>query len=156
MASRLLTAAVALLLCSAARAGEQPVTFTRRPSAARVGNKVRIEFAASRETDVAGFGAISIGEKSYLPYMHHLRHYCFYPVDLFGPRLTQMDTNGNAVCHFGRYANRDAVGKDTDIPLGFGLAVAATDRYIYVGDIVNQCLVRVKLTYQAEETVLLP
>lgn len=74
----------------------------------------------------------------------------FYP-DAGRSGVGVLDTNGNVICHFGGYGNRDAQGKDDYIPLAMGLAVAATDRYIYIGDIVNQCLVRVKLTYAAEE-----
>ena len=39
---------------------------------------------------VAPFGALRVSDTQYLPYMHHLREYGFYPASLAGPRLTQM------------------------------------------------------------------
>ena len=75
-----------------------------------------------------------------------------YVPDLYRFRVTVLDGAGNEVAHFGGYGNRDAKGEGTDIPLAMGLAVAATDRHIYVGDIVNQHVVRVRLTYAAEST----
>ena len=74
----------------------------------------------------------------------------FYP-DAGQSRVGILDTNGNQICHFGAYGNRDAVGEGEYIPLAMGLAVAATDKFIYVCDVANQCLIRVKLTYVAEE-----
>jgi len=43
------------LLCGASLAGEAPPSFTKKPTAAKAGDKVRIEFAVDRETDVAVF-----------------------------------------------------------------------------------------------------
>ena len=45
----------AALLAAPAKGGEGAAAFTRKPAAARAGDKVRIEFAVSRETDVAVF-----------------------------------------------------------------------------------------------------
>ncbi len=46
-------AAAFLVLIGAGTAGEAPPAFTRRPSATRAGDRVRIDFAVDRETDVA-------------------------------------------------------------------------------------------------------
>ena len=47
-------AAVAALTAPAAgRAAEEPVKFTAKPTAAKAGDKVKVEFAVDRETDVA-------------------------------------------------------------------------------------------------------
>jgi hypothetical protein len=75
----------------------------------------------------------------------------FYP-DAGRSRVGVLDTNGNVICHFGSYGNRDAKGKGQYVPLAMGLAVAASDKYVYVGDLANHHLVRAKLTYAAEET----
>jgi len=45
--------AASLVAAAAVSAGEAPPTFTAKPTAARAGDKVRIEFAADRETDAA-------------------------------------------------------------------------------------------------------
>ena len=74
----------------------------------------------------------------------------FYP-DAGQSRVGVLDTNGNVICRFGSYGNRDAEGQGEYIPLAMGLAVAASDKYIYVADLVNHHLVRVKMTYAAEE-----
>lgn len=85
----------------------------------------------------------------------------YFAVDLFGRtfcpdagmcRVSMLDTNGNVIGHFGRYGNRDAVGKEDYVPLATPIAVAASERYLYVGDINNHCLARVKIGYAAEET----
>jgi hypothetical protein len=86
----------------------------------------------------------------------------YFDVDGFGRvfypegarcRVGMLDTNGNVIGHFGSYGNRDAAGKGDYVPLAMPIAVAATDRFVYVGDINNHHLVRAKLGYAAEETV---
>ncbi|MHC4914747.1 MAG: hypothetical protein ACYTGB_04580, partial [Planctomycetota bacterium] len=74
----------------------------------------------------------------------------FYP-DAGQSRVGVLDTNGNVICRFGAYGNRDAEGKDDYVPMSMGLAVAASDGYVYVADLCNHHLVRAKLTYAAEE-----
>ena len=54
---RTLLTVTGLLLAGAVLAGEPaaPPSFTKKPAAARAGDKVKIEFAVSRETDVSVF-----------------------------------------------------------------------------------------------------
>jgi hypothetical protein len=79
----------------------------------------------------------------------------FYP-DAGQSRVGVLDTAGNPICRFGSYGNRDAEGKDAYVPLTMGIAVAASDRYAYVCDLASHCLIRVKLTYAAEESCAVP
>ncbi|MBI1246322.1 hypothetical protein GC197_00570 [bacterium] len=59
-------------------------------------------------------------------------------------RITVIDNAGNEILHFGTYGNRDSLGEDGNVPLGFPNSVDATDDYIYVADMVNLRLVRLK------------
>ena len=72
------------------------------------------------------------------------------------PRVTVMDNDGNEILHFGTYGNRDSMGgfpgelvPTKGIPLAFPNSVAATDNYIYVADMVNLRLLRMKKKYRA-------
>lgn len=78
----------------------------------------------------------------------------FYPED---PRFRVgiLDTNGNVITHFGRYGNRDASLDGTEVPLAFPVAVAASDNYIYVADILSGRLVRAKIEYACQEEISL-
>ncbi len=78
----------------------------------------------------------------------------YYPTNI-APRVTVMDNAGNEILHFGTYGNRDSMGgladdlvPTKDIPLGFPNSVDATDDYIYVADMVNQRLLRLKKNFQ--------
>ena len=62
-------------------------------------------------------------------------------------RVGVLDTNGNAITHFGTYGNADARG----IAFTWLVGVGVTDRYAYAGDSMNQRLLRARLTYAAEE-----
>jgi DNA-binding beta-propeller fold protein YncE len=53
MPKSLVTALVILLLSATLSAAEAPPTFTKKPSAVKSGDKVKIEFAVDRATDVA-------------------------------------------------------------------------------------------------------
>ena len=82
----------------------------------------------------------------------------YYPTNI-APRVAVMDNAGNEILHFGTYGNRDSMGGlDGDlvptkgIPLAFPNSVVATDNYIYVADMVNLRLLRVKKLFQAEAT----
>ncbi len=79
----------------------------------------------------------------------------YYPTNI-APRVTVMDNAGNEILHFGTYGNRDSMGglpgdlaPTKDIPLGFPNSVDATDNYIYVADMVNLRILRLKKNYQA-------
>lgn len=67
-----------------------------------------------------------------------------------------MDNEGNETLKFGTYGNRDSKGglegdlipiPTKDIPMAFPHAVDATDDYIYVSDITNQRVLRIKKTF---------
>jgi hypothetical protein len=75
----------------------------------------------------------------------------FFP-DAARCRVSVLDAAGNVIGHFGRYGNRDAEGRDDYVPLAMPIAVAATDRFCYVGDINNQQLVRTRLEYGLRQT----
>lgn len=68
-----------------------------------------------------------------------------------------IDRNGNSLLRFGRYGNvddrpRDA-GKGPDIPMAWPIRVRAGDDACFVADMLNDRLLRVKLSYAVEETV---
>jgi hypothetical protein len=67
------------------------------------------------------------------------------------------DNAGNEIVRFGRYGNFDCQGPESiepepPIPLGWPVAVGASDRYIYVGDCLNHRVVRVDKTFALETT----
>ena len=79
----------------------------------------------------------------------------YYPTNIL-PRVTVMDNAGNHILHFGTYGNRDSMGglqgelvPAKGIPLAFPNSVDATDNYIYVADMVNLRLLRIKKNYKA-------
>jgi DNA-binding beta-propeller fold protein YncE len=80
----------------------------------------------------------------------------YYPTSI-EPRVTVMDNAGNEILHFGTWGNRDSTGglpgdlvPTTDIPLALPNSVAATDDYIYVADMVNLRILRIKKDYALE------
>lgn len=82
----------------------------------------------------------------------------YYPTNI-APRVAVMDNAGNEILHFGTYGNRDSMGglpgdlvPTKGIPLAFPNSVVATDNYIYVADMVNLRLLRIKKLFQAEAT----
>ncbi len=86
----------------------------------------------------------------------------FYPTNI-AQRVSVMDNAGNEILHFGTYGNRDSMGglpgdlvPTKGIPLGFPNCVEATDNYIYVGDMVNQRLLRIQKNYQLDVTSRAP
>jgi DNA-binding beta-propeller fold protein YncE len=100
----------------------------------------------------------------------------FFP-DFHLYRIRVIDTNGNAITHFGGYGNAESRGKDSpvvdaetgqlrppkegevspfakpDIALAWPVGLGVNDKYAYIGDSLNRRLMRVKFTYQVEETV---
>jgi DNA-binding beta-propeller fold protein YncE len=80
----------------------------------------------------------------------------YYPSNI-APQVAVMDNAGNEILHFGTYGNRDSTGGlpgdlviTKDIPLGFPNSVDATDNHIYVADMVNLRLLRIKKTFQVD------
>jgi DNA-binding beta-propeller fold protein YncE len=62
------------------------------------------------------------------------------------------DNAGNEITRFGSYGNLDSRGPD--VPLGWPVAVGATDKHVYVGDCLNHRVVRVDRKHAIEK--LLP
>ena len=80
--------------------------------------------------------------------------------DFYHNQVTVSDNEGTVLAQFGHYGNVDSWGPGSpvpgvDIPLATPLAVAASDNYIYVDDMVNGRLVRLKMNY-ALENIHLP
>ena len=99
-------------------------------------------------------------------------------------RVGVLDANGNELLSFGGYGNQDFCGTDSyvldpttkllrprqasdpkdlaspfakpEIPFGWIIGVAVTDRYAYVTDLINKRVLRVKLDYATSETVAAP
>jgi hypothetical protein len=78
----------------------------------------------------------------------------YYPTSLV-PQVSVIDNEGNAIVRFGTYGNRDSLGglegdlvPTRDIPMAWPNSVDATDDYIYVGDLVNIRLLRIRKTFQ--------
>jgi hypothetical protein len=70
-----------------------------------------------------------------------------------------LDTNGNLVCHVGRYGNLDEGGKpgpgDDGMVMTRAAYVSATDNYMVIADWGRRLIVA-KLNYHKEETVAIP
>jgi hypothetical protein len=83
----------------------------------------------------------------------------WYP-DLNRFRVVVLDTGGNEITYFGGYGNADNRGTDSsdkslakpDLAFAWLNGVGVTDKYVYMGDTLNQRLLRGKKTYAAEET----
>ena len=78
----------------------------------------------------------------------------YYPTGL-QPRVSVIDNEGNLILSFGTYGNRDSMGglpgdlvPTKDIPMAWPNSVDATDDYIYVSDIVNVRLLRLKKIFE--------
>ncbi len=76
-------------------------------------------------------------------------------------RVVVLDTNANEILTFGSYGNQDSAGPRSAIPapaiaFAWPQMVAASDEAVYVTDAVNRRIVRVKLTYAAEEICPIP
>lgn len=82
----------------------------------------------------------------------------YFPTNI-APRVTVIDNAGNEILHFGTYGNRDSMGglqgdlvPTRDIPLAFPNSVEATDDFVYVADMVNHRLLRLKKRFRMEAT----
>jgi len=76
-------------------------------------------------------------------------------------RITVVDNAGNIIKRMGHYGNADSMGpgenslvKKPAIPLGFPMTVGAAPdhNHIYVGDPINNRIVRIDTSYDAEAT----
>ncbi len=102
------------------------------------------------------------------PYQY-FRCSCFGPrfdVDGFGRvfmpdaatfSVRVIDTNANPIARFGSYGNMDSAGPksaipEPAIPFAWPQYVAVSNEAVYVSDVINRRVVRVKLEYAAEET----
>ena len=79
----------------------------------------------------------------------------YYPTNI-AQRVSVMDNSGNEILRFGTYGNRDSMGglpgdkiPAKGIPLAFPNSVDATDDYVYVADVVNLRLLRLKKIFEA-------
>ena len=85
----------------------------------------------------------------------------YYPTALL-PRVSVIDNEGNAILSFGTYGNRDSLGglegdlvPTNGIPMAWPNSVDVTDDYVYVSDIVNIRVLRLKKTFQAEGSAMI-
>ncbi|MGQ9662272.1 MAG: hypothetical protein ACUVWX_08055 [Kiritimatiellia bacterium] len=69
-------------------------------------------------------------------------------------RIVVLDTAGNEILSFGRYGNQDDVGPEIAFHWFGGLAVR--DRWIYIADIGNRRVLRIRKIYAVEETCEIP
>lgn len=61
------------------------------------------------------------------------------------------DNAGNEITRFGSYGNLDSSGPS--VPLGWPVAVGATDKHVYVGDCLNHRVVRVDRKHAIEKVL---
>lgn len=78
----------------------------------------------------------------------------YFPTNIL-PCVTVIDNAGNEILRFGTYGNRDSMGglpgdrvPTQDIPLAFPNSVDATDNHIYVADMVNLRVLRLKKQFK--------
>ncbi|MBL8026075.1 MAG: T9SS type A sorting domain-containing protein [Fibrobacteres bacterium] len=64
-------------------------------------------------------------------------------------KVAVVDNEGNTIADFGKYGNTDSRG-GSGIPIGWSGNVAASEDYIYVADLSNQRIVRVKMDYAVD------
>ncbi|MBL8027537.1 MAG: T9SS type A sorting domain-containing protein [Fibrobacteres bacterium] len=71
-------------------------------------------------------------------------------------KIAVVDNNGNTIVEFGKYGNRDSRGglpgpgeaiSSPEFPLAYPVSAAASDEYIYIGDMINWRMMRVKMEY---------
>lgn len=72
-------------------------------------------------------------------------------------RVSIVDNEGNVILRFGKYGNADSRGglngrypnaiASPSIPLGWPTSAMASEDYVYVSDLINSRLVRVKMNY---------
>lgn len=82
----------------------------------------------------------------------------YYPNGLL-PQVAVIDNEANRILAFGTWGNRDSLGglpgdlvPTTDIPLAWPNSVEADDGFIYISDMLNARLLRLKKTFATTET----
>ncbi|MCK5528576.1 MAG: hypothetical protein KAI74_02735, partial [Kiritimatiellae bacterium] len=82
----------------------------------------------------------------------------YYPSSLLC-RVSIMDNEGNEILTFGTWGNRDSMGglegdlvPTKGIPMAYPSSVDVTDDYIYVSDLVNARVLRIKKEFQLIES----
>ncbi|HUS92218.1 MAG TPA: hypothetical protein VM695_10235, partial [Phycisphaerae bacterium] len=80
----------------------------------------------------------------------------YYPTSI-AQKVGVVDNAGNEILRFGTYGNRDSTGglagdkvPTPDIPMGLPNSVQATDDFIYVGDMMNARLLRIRKAFELE------
>ena len=79
----------------------------------------------------------------------------FYP-NAIGCSVRIVDNAGNQIAQFGQYGNIDSAGQGSmiptpAIPLGWPQAVGATEKFVYVSDVLNRRIVRLAKTFAVEQ-----
>jgi hypothetical protein len=143
--------------------GQPPAELLAKPTVKMQGHLV---YTPNAPAEVQGADWVRFG---FAPFtMHSGSDTCMcegagFDIDLFGrvfyPNLGQfrvevVDAANNMIGTFGRYGNQDSptTGKSAGIPMGWPLSVVASDTHAYVADTVNRRVVKVKLSYVAEES----
>lgn len=80
-----------------------------------------------------------------------------YIPNTFTYKVAVVDNADNPILSFGGYGNWDAQGPQSsepkpEIPLGWPIFAGASDKYVYVGDVLNHRVVRADKIFAAEET----
>lgn len=73
-------------------------------------------------------------------------------------RVRVVDANANAILSFGSYGNMDSQGPGSavpvpEIPFAWPQYVAVSDRAVYISDVVNRRIVRVRLDYRISRSI---
>lgn len=121
-------------------------------------------------------GALKVYSVGNAPFFSHdgqTRCFCRSPqfdVDAYGrlfvpnaftSKVAVTDNNGNLITQFGDYGNWDSQGAGSavpapGIPLGWPVAVGASENYIYVSDMLNSRLARVRMNFELNSLPGLP
>src|SRR5262249_12940913 len=72
-------------------------------------------------------------------------------------RVGVLDTNGNPITEFGHYGNRDCGGPgsaipDPEIAFAYPYTVALSRTHVFVGDLLNRRIAKIRMSYAASET----
>jgi hypothetical protein len=79
-----------------------------------------------------------------------------YVPDVFRAGVAVLDASGNLITRFGQYGNQDDPAEGANIPLAWPHAVAAAEQAVYVADMVNHRVTRVRLDAASEAHCDLP
>ena len=78
-----------------------------------------------------------------------------YAPDAFRFAVQVLDTNGNPLLRFGEYGNTDSAGKGSlvpkpDIPLYFPRGIDVCRNAVYITDMFNHRILKIRLSYREE------